>query len=997
MKKESLPNPETFRNPGKEFRSLPFFSWNDELEAKELARQIAEIDRGGWGGFFIHSRPGLITPYLGKEWMEAVRLSVAEAKQRGMAAWLYDEDKWPSGYGGGLVPNRGPEYRNKALVCERIDCYERTEDTLRLYACRQTGDRLTDLKQVKKESEIPRRANVFLRFRRWTAPLGNAWFNGTSYADLLDPKVVDAFLESTFEAYRQVVGDEFGDTVPGIFTDEPSQFWPRDMKLPALPWTDGFPRFFKRQKGYAIEEHLPSLFLEIGDYHRTRYDFWSTVTKLFVENYTRKLFRWCTRNHLALTGHLMDEGNLLGQMLWTGSTMPHYEYMHIPGVDHLGRNVEEPLVIKQCASVAQQLGSKRVLTELYGCSGQNLSFKDQKWIADWHFVLGVNLLNHHVSLYSMRGARKRDFPPNLFWQQPWWEYNRFMSDYTARVSSVLTQGERVCDILVIHPMASAWTLYAPGKEGAVRELHGALERLCHALLSCHWDFELGDEMLMAKYAEVDGSTLNVGNGRYAVVILPPAVTLSASTVRLLQRFLDRGGKLIAIKPLPTLVDGRRSGLLRRLWNRGIVVEQNLPVLNRTLEKTLVRQVNVLNENRKPEGNIWYHRRRVGTKDVIFLTNTDPQFAHRTKVEIKDEGALEIWDAYTGEIETLPSRNRKGFAETDLNFAGAGSALLVLNPSGVSRKISLPSRSDTISKRIPLGRMWSIADQSLNALTLDFCRCRVNDRDWSVRVPVWKARQIAQAAPHPAQFALEFSFQTDFDPVGKAMHFVVETPGKFQFAINGQKASFLDEGHWADTSFRKTAVGQYLVRGENRIILTGTFEKNMELENCYVVGEFGVKLNKSRRDGYPRNDFVLLEQPTVLHEGNWIGQGYPFLCGSITVQQNVSLAALPGGRAYLEFQKVDAIVLDIRVNGKAVDPLLWEPWEREITGLLKAGQNRVEVKLVNSLRNLLGPHHHRKGELVRVNPGSFSDESNWVDSYAFVPFGFAGVSLAWKRE
>ncbi len=989
MKKESHLNPEIFLSPGKEFRSLPFFSWNDELNEGELTRQIAEIDRGGWGGFFMHARPGLVTPYLGKAWMEAVRISVKEAKLRGMAAWLYDEDKWPSGYGGGLVSNRGPEYRNKALVCERIDCYERTDDTLRLYACRRLGDRLTDLKQVKKEREIPRGTNVFLRFRRWIAPLGNTWFKGTSYVDLLNPKVTDAFLESTFKAYRQVIGDEFGRTVPGIFTDEPSQFWPRYMKLPALPWTDGFPRFFKRHKGYAIEEHLPSLFLETGDYHRIRYDFWSTVTKLFVESYTRKLFRWCSRHHLALTGHLMAEGHLLGQMLWTGSTMPHYEYMHIPGVDHLGRNIDEALVVKQCASVAQQLGRNRVLSELYGVSGQNLSFQDQKWIADWHFVLGVNLLNPHLSLYSMRGARKRDYPPNLFWQQPWWEYNKHMSDYFARLSYVLSRGERVCDLLVIHPMASAWALYAPGKENAVQELHQAFEELCCVLLSNHWDFELGDEMLMAKHAEVDGNTLKVGKARYAAVIVPPTVTLSASTVRLLEKFLDRGGKLIATKALPTLVNGKPSMLLRRLWKRGTVIEQNAQSLNQTLGKMLLRQVNVLNGKGKPEENMWYHRRRVGTKEVIFLANTDPQFAHRTKVEIKGEGALEIWNPRTGEISALPTTNRKGFTVTDLNFPAAGSALLVLNPSEASRNSSPPCHSHTISKKVPLEKMWSIADQSLNALTLDFCRCRVSDRDWSVRIPVWKAREIIQAAHGGADFALEFSFQIDFDPAGKAAYFVVESPEKFQFEINGQTISFRDEGCWVDTSFRKMAVSQYLVRGENRVLLSGKFEKDMELESCCVVGEFGAKLNK-------KNNFVLVEQPTVLRDGNWVTQGYPFFCGSITVRQNVLLPTLSDGRAHLEFQGVNAVAIDIRVNGRAVAPLLWEPWEQEITEVLQPGQNLIEVKTVNSLRNLLGPHHHCKGELVRVNPGSFSDESNWVDSYSFVPFGFSGMRIVWKR-
>ena len=50
---------ETFRNPGVEYRAVPFWSWNDWLEDGELVRQIDEMEKAGWGGFFMHSRLGL--------------------------------------------------------------------------------------------------------------------------------------------------------------------------------------------------------------------------------------------------------------------------------------------------------------------------------------------------------------------------------------------------------------------------------------------------------------------------------------------------------------------------------------------------------------------------------------------------------------------------------------------------------------------------------------------------------------------------------------------------------------------------------------------------------------------------------------------------------------------------------------------------------------------------------------------------------------------------
>jgi hypothetical protein len=64
--------------------------------------------------------------------------------------------------------------------------------------------------------------------------------------------------------------------------------------------------------------------------------------------------------------------------------------------------------------------------------------------------------------------------------------------------------------------------------------------------------------------------------------------------------------------------------------------------------------------------------------------------------------------------------------------------------------------------------------------------------------------------------------------------------------------------------------------------------------------------------------------------------------------------------------------------------------------LKPGRNRLEVKLVNSLRNLLGPHHTKGGDGLWVGPAEFSDETRWTDDYVLVPFGLAGITVeAWR--
>ena len=82
-----------FENPGAEYRGKPFWSWNGELRKEELLRQLSIIKEMGFGGFFMHSRAGLITEYLGEEWFELVNAVADEGEKLGLEAWLYDEDR----------------------------------------------------------------------------------------------------------------------------------------------------------------------------------------------------------------------------------------------------------------------------------------------------------------------------------------------------------------------------------------------------------------------------------------------------------------------------------------------------------------------------------------------------------------------------------------------------------------------------------------------------------------------------------------------------------------------------------------------------------------------------------------------------------------------------------------------------------------------------------------------------------------------------------------
>ncbi|MEM6392386.1 MAG: hypothetical protein AAF797_06400 [Planctomycetota bacterium] len=198
--------------------------------------------------------------------------------------------------------------------------------------------------------------------------------------------------------------------------------------------------------------------------------------------------------------------------------------MSVPGIDHLGYQVDERLTADQYRSVANQCGKKRVMSELFGASGQGLTFRDRWCIAAQQPAFGVNLLVPHLALYTMAGSRKTDHPPNLSHQQPWWSANHWIDNALARLCWAVTQGERISTCLVLHPDDSAIAAWRVNhafdeRDGVLVRRHESamadaevqahvaglddtLKRVCESVRRQQVAFDLGDESLLEELGSV---------------------------------------------------------------------------------------------------------------------------------------------------------------------------------------------------------------------------------------------------------------------------------------------------------------------------------------------------------------------------------------------------------------------------------------------------------------------------------------------------------------
>ena len=1002
-----------FLSPASDYRSAPFWSWNDKLSDSELKRQIRAMHEQGIGGFFMHSRVGLLTDYLSDEWMARVRTCVQEAKRLGMKAWLYDEDSYPSGYAGGFVPKMDKAFRAKGLRLQMLNKGEPAPaDMVAAFRLSYEGDRVVEAEPIP-QADISTTEHVAAFHLVYAAD--STWFNGYSYIDTRNPDAVDEFLRITHEAYRERFGDEFGGVIPGIFTDEP-QASANGCPEPCVPWTERFPDHFQERKGYDLLACLPSLFLDVGDTRKVRLDFWDVHTQLFAEIFCKRVFDWCEHNGLKLTGHFWE--HTFPGVAHTGSTMPHYEYMQVPGIDLLfnqygydrphgqGMQFGNVMMVREVGSVARQMGHKQVLSETYGGAGWDLEFRDQKRIGDWEYCLGVNFLCQHLSLCSLRGCRKRDFPPSFLPHQPWWPLYRLLGDYFGRLSFMLAQGEAVADILVLHPYSSIWAL--TGGLGAAPEVHeiaGAFLQLNTMLAEIHRGFDLGDETIIARHGRVERTTLLVGQATYKAVVVPPCLLIRETTLALLERFAANGGKIVCVEPVPSLVDAEVCSRLDAL-----LAHKN--VTRVALDRDAIRQAlavvpadvtltDVAGSGAEP---VYYQHRLVEDRHIVFLANVSDTQSFDLVLGLPHAKRVTQWNPVDAAIEELPIHQGGDRSEVPVRLPPYGSALVVTD--GDEPAVPAQAKWATL-ERITLDDATG-KPTGLNSAILDRCACRIGRGEWSEPVYVqaafkaarehfglvhdndnrgvqlWLAHKSIEPLKGDTCVALRYEFMLDCDPPHE-LYLVSEIPERLTFEINGGPVCPSGE-HWLDPAFQKIDIREHVRKGRNQVVVTcPEFAEDVEIEACYLLGDFAA----AWQDG----GLVLRTQPGEVRLGDWCEQGYPFFAGTMLYRAQATLSpAESGERLVFGLDEWDGAAARVHVNGHAVGPLAWPPYEVDVTKHMVTGKNDLAVEVFTSLRNLLGPHHIKDYVPGMVAPGLFYQPQNWRDDYDLVPQGL--MSPAW---
>lgn len=1024
-----------FENPSCEYRGKPFWAWNGKLDPEELQRQIRLMNTMGLGGFFMHSRVGLDTEYLSEDWFECVRACIEQADELDMEAWLYDEDRWPSGAAGGAV-TRNPEYRMRFIVAELTsdpdEALRSEEDVIGVFRCRMDGEQLHDPERVSG-GEMPALSDEqSLLIVRISHPNLHSWYNGYTYPDTLNPEAVRQFLEVTHEEYRKRVGEEFGDTVPGIFTDEPhcgGKFRAAghvDVD-DGLPWTGDLPEVFRERYGYELADHLPELFYDVNGREVTpaRRDYHDCVTHMFCEAFARQIGEWCEQNDMLHTGHVLEEPTLSSQSSVVGSCMRFYEHMQAPGMDLLTEYNREYDTAKQVSSVARQFGRRWRLTETYGCTGWDFPFAGHKALGDWQAALGINLRCQHLSWYTMEGQAKRDYPASISYQSPWWEHYGLVEDYFARINAVMTRGKEVRDLLVVHPVESAWVQIKKGwNEGdQVERLDRTLRDLRDSLLAENIDFDYGDEDILSRHGMVSdgpaGPMFTVGEADYRAVLVPPMITMRDSTLRLLKEFKEAGGEVIFAGDAPEYIDAQpseaASGFAEECTDCPPAGRALVDAVDPTCRRVSITDadgdeiVQTLHLLREDEDN-WYlfvcntgHDFREKDEDVPVAERTDGFDRVMIRLMIEAGGRPVELDPLTGErFGARAERLGDGWSIATF-LPPIGSRLFVVPKKSSDETPSPRPRLEVQRSHTVNPPKWDVTLSDHNVLVLDRPAWRSGSGDWESPEEILridrKVREELGLSPRGGAMVqpwarerpdveesvgveLSYGFEVEAVPSGPVF-LGLERPGLYDIRVNGTDLSPDSEcGWWTDRSLRKVPVDPALMReGENRIELACRYgHKHPGFEMVYLLGEFGVQIDGTQ--------VRVVEQPEVLETGDWTEQGLPFFSGSVTYETRLERPVGDGDRIVVRLPGYGGVAARIFIDDRPAGMAAWPPDEVEITDYLKPqGGSKLGIEILGHRRNSHGPLHWTERRRRWTGSGSFlTDGDEWTDEYELVSCG-----------
>ena len=363
-----------------------------------------------------------------------------------------------------------------------------------------------------------------------------------------------AYLNALFSELGETVLSHLGSTVTHLFVSDISFHAPNRRN-----WDDDFNKVFQARFGYDPAPYYPALFHFIGEKDpHIKAHFMACRAEMLRSGYLAALKALTDRYGLHLITAMAEpklpacswlSGDTLADSVYSPCAVQEKAYLYGMNSTHLA------------ASAADNYGSKYVPCELfrdYNKLTTNIVYKD----AMNAFGHGANQLLSHYSSQPIPGHLRRRSFDRLRMDVLGKEGKSTFSAFVARAQALLRGGSRINDIAMIYPIYALHDkvyLYEAPAESAFE--YPSTPFSCNYLTVLNTISTYAGQDITLLHPETVNDLCYTENGvfylknpfqsqKFRILVLPGADMVSVENWRMVKKFFDEGGKIIATGALP---------------------------------------------------------------------------------------------------------------------------------------------------------------------------------------------------------------------------------------------------------------------------------------------------------------------------------------------------------------------------------------------------------------------------------------------------------------
>lgn len=725
-----------FKDPDMIYRPFVRWWWNgDKVEKEELARELRLLKEAGIGGVEIN--PIKFPPrtddmgkraiqWLSPEWIDLLQFTLKEAESIGLTCDLIVGSGWPFG----AEYLRGEERSQVVLIgthklegpldyeVSLFDLFKEADPAVtspfagrrmemlsvqlapaKFNAMEQVQDLSSQIREGGVTVSIPPGKYVLYGLVKVTGSM--EVINGAPGAN---GPVLNHYNEAAVNKYLYHMSDTIQKQI-GPLAGRVRAFFSDSMELEGSNWSADMEAEFKKRRGYDLLPWLPFTMFKTGgmgniyDFNygaelgeelrdkieRVRYDFELTKSQLIRERFIKPFTEWCRDNKIQSRvqaygrGYFPLEGSFDVDLpeceTWIkyglGKEMSETDY-------RIGRAYT--MINKYVSSAAHLNGRRHVSCE--ELTNTDMVFNDTleilKVAGDQSAISGVTHPIFHGFNYSPPTA---PFPGwvryGTFFNErnTWWPYVRRFTDYKARLSALLQQGDMFADIAVLPPISDMWSIYGAQNEPFPSLIYPTWQTFIWESIhqsgnACDY---ISEEVL--RQSDTKEGKLLFGTRKYHTLFLIKVEWMEPATAEKLFNFVAAGGRIFCIDGLPNKSVGLNDHDQRDLEVKGWVDKMKaFPDLFIPLKKPeanflqwyrdvqrkykITPYVNIDN----PNPFVTQVRYQAESLEWLLFINSHLEESHTLQLSFSKEmingRQAWIWDAETGEryrIETGPGK------------------------------------------------------------------------------------------------------------------------------------------------------------------------------------------------------------------------------------------------------------------------------------------------------------------------------------------------------